>query len=159
MTSNENSESSKTSKSYYKKWYENNKERLSIKLNEKKDCACGGRYTIVNEKTHFKSGRHKNYENSKETNDTNNTNNTNDTNDKKDIDNINVITNNDIKKNKLVLPDDDELIPFFVSHINSKKPTEHNNDEHEKIKSIINVLNNISELHENVLNLIKDFFK
>jgi hypothetical protein len=152
MSSNDNSESSKTSKAYYKKWYENNKERLSIKLNEKKDCACGGRYTIVNEKTHFKSGRHKSYENSKETNNTNNTNNTNDTND------INIITNNDTKKNKLVLPDDDELIPFFVSHINLKKPTEHNNDEYEKIKSIINVLNNISELHENVLNSIKDYF-
>ena len=66
-----------TAPAYKKEYYENNKEvrlkqvkeyrekhkdEIKVKLNEKIECECGGRYTLYNKKTHMKSKKHIKYE-------------------------------------------------------------------------------------------------
>ena len=151
-----------TSKNYYRQWYENNKERLSTKLNEKKERPCGGRYTVVNEKTHFKSQRHKDYM------------------DKQNIpplafasksedflENIEVKDKPDLKDvifNKITIEEvvelpkeDDELIPFFMDIINKKKPEEYSDNKRKEISDIVELLNEISTIHDDVIEKIKLF--
>lgn len=43
------------------KYYQDNKEQLNIKRNEKFNCLCGGKYTLRNKKTHFKTKLHNHY--------------------------------------------------------------------------------------------------
>lgn len=50
---------SSDSSTYYKEWYQNNKDRLKTKKNERFVCTiCGGHYTEVNRATHNKSKKH-----------------------------------------------------------------------------------------------------
>jgi hypothetical protein len=50
---------------YIKAYRESKKELLKEKLNKKVTCECGGRYTVRNKSTHYKSKGHKEYESKK----------------------------------------------------------------------------------------------
>ena len=48
-----------------KKYYEENREKILKKNNEKFDCECGGKYTYQNKTRHLKSPKHQSYLSSK----------------------------------------------------------------------------------------------
>ena len=48
-------------KIYIKIYHEANKDKINIKRNQKIDCECGGKYTIRNKSSHFKSKNHQEF--------------------------------------------------------------------------------------------------
>jgi len=52
-------------KKWDKKYYEENREKIFKKKNEKFDCECGGKYTYINKAQHLKTAKHQSYLSSK----------------------------------------------------------------------------------------------
>ena len=48
-------------KQYQKEYYNDNKDKINIKKNEKFECDCEGRYTYAHKSTHLKTTKHLNF--------------------------------------------------------------------------------------------------
>jgi hypothetical protein len=48
-------------KGFAKYYYENNKDMIHAKKNEKHECTCGGKYTVAHKQKHIRSAKHQQY--------------------------------------------------------------------------------------------------